>query len=409
MTKLFELLETEAKHLRQAGLLKSELCLQSVQGPRVMVDDRELLNFASNDYLGLTNHPEVKIAAMSAIETWGAGVASPRMASGTLPIHGDLERAIVRFAATEDALLFPSGYHANTGLFESLLTDRDFVFADEQIRPSLADGIRLSRARAYSYRNLDMEHLEDRLKRSRSARFRVIVTDGVFSLSGLTAHLREMYTLAAKYEALVVVDDSHGIGVLGEHGRGTHRHHRISDKIDLLTGSFGNALGGGLGGFVTGRSEIIAWLRQKSRPYLASTALPPSSVATALKALDLLANQPKLLEAMRSNTRAFRGALAENGLLHAATGEHPAIAVPIGDAVLAQRLTDLLYRAGIFAIGFCHPIVPEGSARIRAQVTARHTEADIKKAVDAFLEGARELNLLDRTKRVAVAEVSPPA
>jgi glycine C-acetyltransferase len=391
MTKLFELLGTEAKHLRQAGLLKAEPCLASPQGPRVTLQDKEFLNFASNDYLGLANHPEVKIASISAIEAWGSGVASARMATGTIPLHGDLERALARFTGTEDALLFPSGYHANTGIFESLLSDRDFVFADEQVRPSLADGIRLSRARAYSYRNLDMEHLEDRLRRSRAARFRVIVSDGVFPLSGLTSHLREMYGLAAKYDALVAVDDSHGIGVLGEHGRGTHRHHGIGEKIDLLTGTFGNALGGGAGGFVAGRTEIIAWLRQKSRPYLSSTGLSPGAVGAALKAFDLLANDPKLLETLRANNRILRAKLHALGLLQAATGEHPAIAVHVRDAVLAQRLTDLLYRRGIYALGFCHPIVPEGAARVRVQVTARHTQADLEHTADAFASSIREL------------------
>ncbi len=387
-----EFLGTEAKHLEQAGLLRREPLLSSPPGPTITVGDRELLNFASSDYLGLSNHPEVKRAAIAAIETWGVGLASPRMAAGTLPLHRELERALAQFLGTGEALLYPSGYHANTGLFESLLTDRDYLFCDEMIQPSLADGVRLCRARVYSYRNQDMEHLEDRLRRSRAARFRIIATDGVFPLSGLTANLRDIYGLAAKYNALVVADDSQGIGVLGEFGRGTHDQLGLSDRIDLVTGTFGAALGGGAGGFVAGRKEIVTWLRQKSRSYLSSTALPPTSVATALKAIELLRTEPQLRETLDLNVRLFRDALAEHGLW-TAEGDHPAVAVLIRHAVAAQRLTDFLYRKGVFAIGFCHPVVPEGAARIRAQVTSRHSQKALSKAADAFAEGATELKI----------------
>src|SRR5262249_7604548 len=284
---------------------------------------RQFLNFASSDYLGLCNHPEVKRAAIAAIETWGVGVASPRMATGNLPLHAELEHTIAQFLGTADALLYPSGYHANTGLFESLLTDRDYLFCDEMTRPSLADGVRLSRARVYSYRNQDMEHLEDRLKRSRAARFRVIATDGVFPLSGLVANLRDIYGLAAKYNALVVVDDSQGVGIVGDHGRGAHDQLGLGDRIDLVTGTFGAALGGGAGGFVAGRKEIVTWLRQKSRAYLSSTALPPASVAAALEALSLLRTEPQLREQLDMNVKMFRDALAEHGLW-TAEGDHPA-------------------------------------------------------------------------------------
>jgi glycine C-acetyltransferase len=387
-----EFLNTEAKHLEQAGLLRQEPSVGSPQGPTITVGDRELLNFASSDYLGLSNHPDVKKAAIAAIERWGVGLASPRMATGTLPLHDELERALAQFLGTGDALLYPSGYHANTGLFESLLSDRDYLFCDEMIRPSLADGARLCRARVYSYRNQDMEHLEDRLRRSRAARFRIIATDGVFPLSGLVANLRDIYQLAAKYNALVAVDDTQGIGVIGEHGRGTHDALGLGDRLDLVTGSFGAALGGGAGGFAAGRKEIVTWLRQKSRSYLSSTALPPSAVATALKALELLRTEPQLREALDLNVRLFRDALAEHGLW-TAEGEHPAVAVLIRHAVAAQRLTDFLYRKGVFAIGFCHPVVPEGAARIRAQVTARHSQNALSKAADAFAEGATELKI----------------
>jgi glycine C-acetyltransferase len=387
-----EFLGTEAKHLEQAGLLRREPLLSSPPGPTITIGDRELLNFASSDYLGLSNHPEVKNAAIAAIETWGVGLASPRMAAGTLAVHAQLERALAQFLGTGDALVYPSGYHANTGLFESLLSDRDYLFCDEMIRPSLADGARLCRARVYSYRNQDMEHLEDRLRRSRAARFRIIATDGVFPLSGLVANLRDIYGLAAKYNALVAVDDSQGIGVIGDHGKGAHDQLGLTDRIDLVTGSFGAALGGGAGGFVAGRKEIVTWLRQKSRSYLSSTTLPPASAAAALKSLELLRTEPQLREQLDMNVKLFRDALAEHGLW-TAEGEHPAVAVLIRHAVGAQRLTDFLYRKGVFAIGFCHPVVPEGAARIRAQVTVRHSQKALSKAADAFAEGATELKI----------------
>jgi glycine C-acetyltransferase len=387
-----EFLGTEAKHLEQAGLLRKEPLLSGPPGPTITVGDRELINFASSDYLGLSQHPEVKKAAISAIETWGIGVASPRMAAGTLPLHAELERALAQFLGTGDALVYPSGYHANTGLFESLLSDRDYLFCDELIRPSLADGVRLARARVYSYRNQDMEHLEDRLRRSRAARFRVIVTDGIFPLSGLVANLRDIYGLAAKYNALVVVDDSQGIGVVGDSGGGTHDLLGLVDRIDVVTGTFGAALGGGAGGFVAGRKEVVGWLRQKSRSYLSSTALPPASVAAAHTALELVRAEPQLREQLAMNVKLFRDALAEHGLW-TAEGDHPAVAVLIRHAVAAQRLTDFLYKKGVFAIGFCHPVVPEGAARIRAQVTVRHTQKALSKAADAFAEGATELKI----------------
>jgi glycine C-acetyltransferase len=387
-----EFLGIEAKHLEQAGLLRREPLLTTPPGPTIRIGDRELLNFASNDYLGLSQHAAVKQAAIAAIAEWGVGVAAPRMAAGTLPLHAQLERELAAFLGTADALVFASGYHANTGLFESLLSDRDFLFCDELVRPSLADGIRLCRARVYSYRNQDMQHLEDRLRRSRAARFRVIATDGVFPLSGLTANLRDIYGLAAKYNALVVVDDSQGIGIVGDHGRGTHDQLGLGDRIDLVTGTFGVVLGGGAGGFVAGRKELVSWLRQKSRPWLSSTALPPASAAAALEALALLRSEPQLREQLDMNVKLFRDALAEHGLW-TAEGEHPAVPVLTRDAVAAQRLTDFLYRKGVFCIGFCHPVVPEGAARIRTQVTVRHSQKALSQAAEAFAEGATQLKI----------------
>jgi glycine C-acetyltransferase len=387
-----DFLGTETRNLEQAGLLRKEPQLGTPQGPLIAVGDRQLVNFASSDYLGLCTHAAVKRAAIAAIERWGVGVASPRMATGTLSLHIELERALAQTLGTADALVYASGYHANTGLFESLLSDRDYLFCDELVRPSLADGIRLGRARVYSYRNQDLEHLEDRLRRSRAARFRVIVTDGVFPISGMTANLAEIYGLAAKYNALVVVDDSQGLGVLGDDGGGTHQALGLTDRIDLVSGSFGTVLGGGGGGFVAGRAEVVAWLRQKSRSYLAATALSPVATATALEALRVVRAEPELRTTLTMNVKLFRDGLAEHGLW-TAEGEHPAVAVLIRHAVAAQRLTDFLFRRGIYTIGFCHPVVPEGQARIRAQVTARHGQKELSQAADAFAEGVKELKI----------------
>ncbi|HEX9101735.1 MAG TPA: aminotransferase class I/II-fold pyridoxal phosphate-dependent enzyme [Polyangia bacterium] len=387
-----QFLATESRNLAQAGLLRKEPELAAPQGPLISVGGKEYVNFASSDYLGLANHPEVRKAAIAAVDAWGVGLAAPRVGTGTIALHGELERAVAALVGTDDALVFASGYHANTGLFESLFGDRDYLFCDELVRPSLADGIRLCRARVYSYRNQDLEHLEDRLRRSRGARFRVIVTDGVFPISGLVANLPDLYTLAAKYNALVVVDDTHGLGVLGDGGGGTHQLHGLGDRIDVVTGSFGAALGGGAGGFVAGRTEIIAWLRQKSRPYLASTALPPVATAAALACIELVRGEAELRTNLAMNVRVFRDALAEHGLW-TAEGDHPAVSVLIRHAVTAQRLTDYLYRSGVFVIGFCHPVVPEGAARIRAQVTVRHSQKDLSRAADAFAEGIRELHI----------------
>ncbi len=387
-----QFLEAETKNLRQAGLIRPGLELETPQGPVVRVADRELLNFASSDYLGLTGHREVKKAAAAAIETWGIGVSSPRAAVGTLTLHLELERAIAKLVGAEAALVYASGHHADTGVFESLVGDRDYVFCDEMARPSLADGVRLCRARAYAYRNNDMEHLEDRLKRSRAARFRIIATDGVFPTTGRTASLKDIYALAARYRATVVTDDSEGIGVLGDGGRGTHAAADLPEGIDLVTGSFGHALGGGGGGFVAGNSAIVGWLRQKSRPHIASTALAPGAVGAAKKAIELLSAEPELLRALDANVKIFKAAME----LHAGLvmdGAHPAMSVLVRNAVLAQKLTDFLYRQGIFVIGYCHPLVPEGDARISVRVTGRHREADLEKTARAIGEGMKELKI----------------
>jgi glycine C-acetyltransferase len=386
--KLDEQLALEMQRLDLAGLIRRELPLVTPEGPKITIGAKELINLASNDYLGLATHPEVKREAIGAVEKWGVGVAGPRMASGSTALHGELELALATFLGVPDALLFASGYHAATGLFEPLLSDRDYVFVDELCRPAIADGLRLSRARVYSYRNRDLEHLEERLKRSRAARFRVIVTDGVFPLSGQTADLLEIYRLSSRYEAMVAVDDSHGIGVLGEGGRGTHAHLGLTERIDVITGSLACALGGGAGGFVAGKKEIVSWLRQKSRPHLATTAVAPSTCAAVLKSLDLLRTEPQRRERVLENAKIFQDAIADHGLW-TAEGEHPAVAVLVRETALAQRLTDQLFKRGVFAVGFCYPVVPEGQARVRAQVHVEHTKSDLQRVADLFAEVAK--------------------
>lgn len=388
-TKILDLLTTESSHLEEAGLLRREALLTTPQGPTVGIGGKDFVNLASGDYLGLANHSALKKAAKAAIDEHGAGLAVPRMAAGTLEVHVELEKALADLVGTEDSLVQPSGWQANTGLFESLYGERDFLFCDEQCHPSLADGIRLSRAHVYSYRTGDMGHLEDFLRRSRAARFRAIVTDGTFPLDGTPAKLPEICSLAAKYDALVVVDDRHGIGVTGKNGRGTAAKLGVADKVDVVTGSFGVALGGGAGGFVAGRKSVIEWLRQKSRPYLASTALAPASAAAALEAVRIARKDPAPREDLETNVKVFRGALASAGLAPVES-DHPAVAVLLGEAVTTQRTADLVYQKGIFAMGFCHPVVPEGAARLRAQVTAKHTQKALKEAAAAIAEAAAE-------------------
>jgi glycine C-acetyltransferase len=387
-----QFLDAETKSLRQAGLVRPELELPAPPGPTIEVGEREVLNFASSDYLGLAVHEATKRAAIEAVTKWGVGLAAARASVGTVTLHTELERAVAQLVGTEEALVYPSGHHADTGVFESLIGDRDYVFCDEMIRPSLADGIRLSRARAYSYRNCDLQHLEDRLKRSRAARFRIIATDGVFPITGRIAPLTEIYALASKYHAMVVVDDGQGIGVLGPTGQGAHGLAETKEGPDLVTGSFGNALGGGGGGFVAGKSTLIAWLRQKSRPHLGSTALDPGAAAAALKAIELLRTEPRHRNTLQENLRTFHDAMAKDAGLLVEVG-HPAVSVLVRNAVLAQRLTDYVFREGAYVLGYCHPVVPENDARISLRITARHDKAQLERVAAIIGAGMKELGI----------------
>jgi glycine C-acetyltransferase len=386
-------LKKETVNLQDAGLAREELTVSSPQDPEVAIGDRKVVNLASSNYLGLANSAAIKRGAKKAIDELGAGIASTRMLAGTVPLHATLEDAIATFVGTETALLFGSGYHANTGLFESLFDYRDFIVSDVLSHPTLADGIRLSSARVMQYRNNDLDHLEDRLKRTRAARFRAIVTDGVFPLDGAPAELDRICDLAEAYDALVIVDDAQGIGVLGKEGRGTHELYGVINRVDVLTGSFSNALGGCAGGWAAGRREIITWLRQKSRPYLTSSAPSPANAGAALAALEHVQKTPSLLEKLHKNVELFRAGLVDIGF-EVLGGEHPILAVMVGNVVAAQRMADILMRHGVYVVGFCHPVVPEGQARIRAQISAQHTERGLRRALAAFGAAGRELRLL---------------
>lgn len=381
-------------HIRETGLYKSERIIVSPQSPNIEVaDDREVLNLCANNYLGLADHPEVKAAAVEAIERWGYGLSSVRFICGTQELHKDLEAKLSDFLGTDDTILYSSCFDANGGLFETLLGEEDAIISDELNHASIIDGIRLCKARRLRYRNNDMADLESQLQAAESARFRMIATDGVFSMDGSIADLRSICDLADKYDALVMVDDSHAVGVLGERGRGTHEHCGVMDRIDIITGTLGKALGGASGGYTSGRKEIVELLRQRSRPYLFSNSVAPAIVAASLRSLELLRESAELLDRLRSNTALFREAITRTGLT-VLPGKHPIVPVMLGDAKLASEMSERLLDRGIYAIGFSFPVVPEGKARIRTQVSAAHTEDDLSNATAAFGEIARELEIV---------------
>jgi len=391
--RFLEYVQTQLEQIAQAGLEKEERVLQTPQGARVGVAGRtRVLNLCANNYLGLANHPEVIRAAHEALDRWGYGLASVRFICGTQQIHKQLEQKLTEFLGTQDTILYSSCFDANGGLFETLLSEEDAVLSDELNHASIIDGIRLCKARRLRYRNNDMADLEAKLQEAQSARFRLIATDGVFSMDGYLANLPAICELADRYRALVMVDDSHGVGVLGARGRGTHEHFQVMDRIDILTGTLGKALGGASGGYTSGRREIVALLRQRSRPYLFSNSLAPAVVAASLRALELLMSSSGLLEKLRSNTRLFREQLQRHGF-QLLPGEHPIVPIMLGDAVLANRMAARLLDKGVYVIGFSYPVVPHGKARIRTQVSAAHSEDDLCWAAEKFAEVKQELGL----------------
>lgn len=385
-------LRTQLQDLRARCLYKEERALRSPQGSAVQIE-RQVINMCANNYLGLASHPQLVQAAQEALQHYGYGLSSVRFICGTQEIHHQLERKIAALLQQEDALLYSSCFDANTGLFETLFEARDAIISDALNHASIIDGIRLCKAARHRYRNNDMQDLEDKLKASRAARFRLIATDGVFSMDGTTAQLKKICALAHTYAALVMVDDSHAVGVLGRRGGGTVEHCDVNAEVDIITGTLGKALGGAAGGYVAGRKEIITTLRQKSRPYLFSNALAPVIVATSLRALDFMTENPQLRENLHANSSFFRRGLQKLGFT-LIEGEHPIIPVMVFNAETAQRMAHLLYEQGVYAVGFFYPVVPEGQARIRVQISAAHTRAQLEQALSAFAQVGRKLGIV---------------
>jgi glycine C-acetyltransferase len=384
-------LRTTLDEIRAAGLYKAERVIGSPQNASVRVGDGPpVLNFCANNYLGLADHPTLIAAARDALEQWGFGMASVRFICGTQEPHKRLEARLSEFLGTEDTILYSSCFDANGGLFETLLGEQDAVISDELNHASIIDGVRLCKARRLRYRNRDMVELEARLKEAADARYRLIATDGVFSMDGYFAPLDDICELAERYHALVMVDDSHAVGFIGDKGRGTPERFGVMDRVDILTGTMGKALGGASGGYTSGRAEIIELLRQRSRPYLFSNSLAPSITAATLAGLDLLDSSGDLLATLRANTELFRHRMTEAGF-DLLPGEHPIIPIMIGDAAEASRMADLLLDQGVYVIGFSYPVVPHGKARIRVQLSAAHSTADVNRAVDAFIAARAQL------------------
>jgi glycine C-acetyltransferase len=375
--------------VRAAGTYKSELVITTPQGAHVEVEERgELLNLCANNYLGLASHPAIVQAAHEALDRWGYGMASVRFICGTQALHRELERRLSEFLHTEATILFSSCFDANGGLFEALLSEQDAVVSDELNHASIIDGIRLCKARRLRYRNGDMDELEARLREAADARFRLIATDGVFSMDGYLAKLDRICDLAERYDALVMVDDSHGVGVVGPEGRGTHEHFGVVERVDILTGTLGKAIGGASGGYVSGRREIVELLRQRARPYLFSNSVAPPVAAASLRALELIESSHELRDRLRANTTRFRTRMGELGF-DVLPGEHPIVPVMIGDEPMAARFSAQLVELGVYAVSFSYPVVPRGTARIRTQMSAAHSTQDVDFAVERFRQ-ARE-------------------
>jgi glycine C-acetyltransferase len=390
---VIERLRGELRDLTGQGLYKKERVLGGPQGGVVQVAGHDVINLCANNYLGLANHPAVRAAAQRALDEYGYGMASVRFICGTQELHKKLESRLARFLGTEDAILYSSCFDANGGLFETLLDERDAVISDALNHASIIDGIRLCKAQRHRYANNDMAELEQCLKQAAGARTRLIATDGVFSMDGFIAKLSQICDLAERYDALVMVDDSHATGFMGATGRGTPEHCGVAARVDILTGTLGKALGGGSGGYVAARKEIIEWLRQRSRPYLFSNSIPPVVAAASLAVLELLEHSPQLRTQLFDNSRFFREGLTRAGF-NLKPGEHPIIPVMLGDASLASRVADALLERGVYVIGFSFPVVPKGQARIRTQMSAALERGQLERALEAFTAVGRELGVL---------------
>lgn len=379
------------KQIEQDGLFKKERIITSPQKARIEVKGgKEVLNMCANNYLGLANHPEIIEAARNSYDKHGYGMASVRFICGTQDIHKELEEKISGFLGTEDTILYTSCFDANGGLFETLLGEEDAVISDELNHASIIDGVRLCKAQRFRYKNNDMNDLEEKLKEAQSARFRLIATDGVFSMDGYIANLKAICDLADKYNAMVMVDDSHAVGFMGAHGKGTHEHCDVMGRVDIITGTLGKALGGASGGYTSGRKEIIDLLRQRSRPYLFSNTVAPSIVAASIKVLDLLERSTELRDKLENSTKYFRENIKKTGL-EIKEGIHPIVPVMLGDAALSQKFSARMLEKGVYVIGFFFPVVPKGTARIRTQISAAHSQKDLDFAINAFKEVKEEL------------------
>ncbi|MCA1956897.1 MAG: glycine C-acetyltransferase [Nitrospira sp.] len=390
---LKQTLDQRLADIREQGLYKAERPLLGPQGVEILADQGPMLNLCANNYLGLANHPHIVQAAMEGVKTHGYGMASVRFICGTQDLHKRLERAVSELLGTEDTILYSSCFDANGGLFEALLDERDAVISDALNHASLIDGIRLCKAKRLRYAHSDMAELEARLQEARDCRLRLIATDGVFSMDGDLAKLDRIVELADRYDAAVVVDDSHATGVLGPGGRGTPAHFGLADRIEIVTSTLGKTLGGGTGGFTSGKAEIIEVLRQRSRPYLFSNSLPPVMVAGALRALELVQHGDDLRARLHENARYVRARLTELGF-RLVPGEHPIIPVLLGEATVATAMAQALMKEGIYVVGFSYPVVPQGQARIRVQMSAAHTRAQLDRAVEAFATVGRSLGVI---------------
>ena len=386
-------LQSELDEIRAAGLYKAERVIDTPQAARVGVGrDAPVLNMCANNYLGLASHPDVIAAAREALDEWGYGLASVRFICGTQKIHKQLEDKLTDFLGTEDTILYTSCFDANGGLFETLLGPDDAVISDELNHASIIDGVRLCKAKRFRYKNNDMADLAAQLAEAKGSRRILIVTDGVFSMDGYLADLPAICALADEHGALVMVDDSHAVGFMGARGRGTHEHHDVMDRIDILTGTLGKALGGANGGYTSGRAEIIEYLRQRSRPYLFSNTVAPSIVAASIKAIELLNESTELRDRLEVNTNFFREQMADSGF-HILEGTHPITPIMLGDAALASQFADAMLDKGIYVIGFSFPVVPKGKARIRTQISAAHTQNDLEFAIAKFAEVKTEMGI----------------
>ena len=387
-------LAAQCEDLKGAGLWKPERVLGSPQQPVVkLADGRELVNLCANNYLALANHPSIREAAHRALDRYGYGMASVRFICGTQTVHKELEARLAAFLGMDDAILYSSCFDANGGLFETLLDEQDAVISDALNHASIIDGVRLCKAQRYRYANDDLDELETRLKEASGARVRLIATDGVFSMDGVIARLGAICDLADRHGALVMVDDSHATGFVGDKGRGTPEFRNVLGRVDILTGTLGKALGGAAGGYTAARREIVAWLRQRSRPYLFSNSIPPVIAAATLRVLDLVEASDELRQQLRRNTAHFRSRMTDAGFA-IVPGEHPIAPVMLGDAALAARFAERLLERGVYVIGFSYPVVPMGKARIRTQMCAGHTIEQLDRAIDAFVAVGRELGVL---------------